>query len=94
MTSVWKFINAHISFQYGKKSSFITYYGHRTSGQSTVFPYKDSTEKKKARMTGWVGRIKIWYLFWSILEYDDIFVLCRITDLSLFFKKSVRIKEN
>lgn len=50
-------------------------------------------QKKKARMTGWVGRIKICYLFWSILEYDNIFVLCRITDLSLF-KKSVRIKEN
>lgn len=50
-------------------------------------------QKKKARMTGWVGRIRIWYLFWSILEYDNIFVLCRITDLSLF-KKSVRIKEN
>lgn len=37
-------------------------------------------------MTGWVRRIKIWYLFWSILECDNIFVLCRITDLSFLRK--------
>lgn len=63
-------------------------------GKALCSPTRIVQKKKKARMTGWVGRIKIWYLFWSILEYDNIFVLCRITDLSLFFKKSVRIKEN